>query len=242
VDGPTTATEQAAIRRVLGETPAEAQGADQLRKHGLEPVLSALNAGLSLPQKRCLMANLLAVAMSDGLLRSAEQTLVDRFKGAMALSEDEFGTIREVLFTLHNLAVFATDSTVGTGAGGLTPLEVFCASLYAMAQEDGRVAGEELEALERLVPEAAQWTAAAAAVSTRGWEGLRADVARLNRPQRQCLLTNLLALAMSDGWLRSVEQVEIERFRLAMALSADDYAATYRVLMAKDDLSVFPES
>ena len=240
VDGQVTAVERSAIQRVLGNAPAEAQGADYLHTHGLDPVLSALDTGLSAPQKRCLMANLLAVAMSDGLLRSAEQTLIDRFKGAMAMSEGEFQTIHDALLTLHNVAVFATGST--GGPGGLTPLEVFCASLCAVAQEDGRVAGEELEVLERIVPDAAQWTAAAEAGSTRGWEGLLADVGWLNRAQQRCLLTNLLALAMSDGWLRGAEQAEIERFRQAMTITLEDYGSIYRVLMAKDDLSMFPES
>ena len=238
-DGEIGESERSAIRRVLGDSPAEAQGADYLRKYGLEPVLSALEAGLSAPQQRCLMANLLAVAMSDGLLRSAEQTLVDRVKQAMALSEDEFQMIHDVLLTQHNVAVFATG---GTGPGGLTPVEVFCASLYAMAQEDGRVMGEELEALERMVPDEAQWTVAAETSSTRGLEGLLADVGWLTRAQQRCLLANLLALAMSDGWLRGVEQAEIERFRQALNIPTEDYAVIYRVLMAKDDLSVFPES
>jgi hypothetical protein len=111
-----------------------------------------------------------------------------------------------------------------------------------MAQEDGRVMGEELAALERMVPDEAQWTVAAETSSTRGLEGVRADVGWLNRAQQRCLLTNLLALAMSDGWLRGAEQAEIERFRQAMNIPVDDYAVIYRVLMAKDDLSVFPES
>ena len=242
VDGQTTAGERSAIQRVLGDSPAETQGADYLRKHGLEPVLSALEAGLSLPQKRCLLANLLTVAMSDGLLRSTEQELIDRFKEAMAFKEDVFQPIHDVLLTLHNLAVFATGSTGGTGPDGLTSLEVFCACLYAVAQEDGRVAGEELEALERIIPDAAQWTAAAEANSTHGREALLVEVGRLGRAQQRCLLTNLLALAMSDGWLRSVEQAEIERFRVAMAIPDQDYAEIHRVLMVKDDLSVFPES
>jgi uncharacterized tellurite resistance protein B-like protein len=241
-DGEMGESERLAIGRVLGDSPSEAQGADYLRKHGLEAVLSVLEAGLSASQKRCLLANLLAVAMSDGLLRSAEQALMDRFRGAIGLSEKEFKTIYDVLLTQHNVAVFATDTTGETGPGGLTPIEVFCASLYALAREDGRVAGEELEALERVVPDEAQWTVAAETSTTRGWEGLRADVGRLNRAQQRCLLTNLLALAMSDGWLRGVEQAEIERFRQAMNIPTEDYAVIYRVLMAKDDLSVFPES
>jgi len=240
VDGQVTAVERSAIQRVLGDSPTGVQGTDSLRSHGLEPVLSALDAGLSAPQKRCLMANLLAVAMSDGLLRSAEQTLIDRFQRAMAMTEGEFQTIHDVLLTLHNVAVFATGSTAGPG--GLTPLDVFCASLCAMAQEDGRVAGEELEALERMVPDAAQWTAAAEVGSTRGLEGLLADVGRLDRAQQRCLLANLLALAMSDGWLCGAEQAQIERFRQAMTINTEDYSTIYRVLMAKDDLSVFPES
>ncbi len=239
-DGAVQDVERAAIQRVLGDSPAGPRGVDHLRRHGVEALLAGLAAGLTPAQKLCLTANLIAVAMSDGLLRSAEQTLLDRFRWALGLSDTEYQTIYDVLLTQNNLAVFGTGSADATGAGGPTPAEVFCASLYALAQEDGRVAEEELEALTRLIPDEGQWARAAENLARRGSEVWAADASRLDRPQRRCLLANLLGLAMADGWLRGIEQAEIERFRQAMAIPTEDYATIYRVLMAKDDLSVFP--
>ena len=240
-DGDVGEAERSAIRRVLGASPAQAQGIEYLGKHGLESVLSILAAGLNVAQERCLLANLLGVAMSDGWLRSKEQEMLERFEEAIALSPGENQAIRDALSALFNIAVFAGDGWVARGPGVLAPIEVFCASLFLMAQEDGSVTGEELEALERLFPDSEQWTRASETSATRGVEGLLTDVGSLTRAQQRCLLANLLAVAMSDGWLQGAEQVEIERFRQAMSISADDYAAIYRVLMAKDDLSVFPE-
>lgn len=240
VDGEVGALERSAIRRVLGESPAAALGIEHLRKRGLGSVLSALAVGLNLGQKQCLLANLLAVALSDGWLRSTEQVLLVRFEEALGLADGEIQAIRDALLTLYKVAVIAENGSGPGEPGGLTPVEVFCACLLAVVQEDGRVADEELEALERLIPDPAQWTAAAEIGATRGKERLLTDTKTLNRSQQRCLLANLLAASMSDGWLRGVEQVEIERFRLAMSIRTEDYASIYRVLMAKDDLSVFP--
>jgi uncharacterized tellurite resistance protein B-like protein len=239
-DGQANELELAEVERMLGGGTSVDEGASFLRQRGVDGLLAGLNAALNPAQKRCLLANLLGVAMVDGLLRSAEETLNDRFKSALALSDAEFLGIHGVLLAKCNLAVFGEEAGADSIRIEPVPLTIFCAAILALVEADGAAADEEQEARRRLIEDPATWKAAETLWTERGLEGVLVCLDRLNRAQQRCLLANLVAVGMCDGWLRTAEQELLDRFRQAMAFSPEEYDALYQVLLSKEDLSVFP--
>ena len=238
-DGQANELELAEVERMLGGGTSVDEGASFLRQRGVDGLLAGLNAALNPAQKRCLLANLLGVAMVDGLLRSAEVTLADRFKSALAVSDAEFEGIHEVLLAKYSLAVFGEEAGADSIRIEPVPLTIFCAAILALVEADGAAADEEQEAQMRLLDDPATWEAAETLWAERGLEGLLVCLDRLNRAQQRCLLANLVAVGICDGWLRTAEQELLDGFRRAMAFSPEEYDALYQVLLAKEDLSAF---
>jgi tellurite resistance protein len=82
-------------------------GEEFLRAYGLDHLLNRVGSVLNAEQKRCLLANLIAVAMEDGVIRSSEQRTLDQFRQALGIGEDIYASMYEILFVKSNLAVFA---------------------------------------------------------------------------------------------------------------------------------------
>lgn len=55
-------------------------------------------------QKLCFLANMYELAMSDGMLRSAEQRMINEFIRIEAITPEEAGTVREVLLIKNQLS------------------------------------------------------------------------------------------------------------------------------------------
>jgi uncharacterized tellurite resistance protein B-like protein len=238
-DGEPSPLERAEVERVLGGASGAKEGALWLRQHGVDGLLGCLGTALSPAQKRCLLANVLGVAMADGLLRTAEEALADRFKSALDLADAEFEEIHRVLLARHNLAVFAESAGAHSFPGEPAALTVFCAALLALIEVDGSMADEEQEARSRLIEDPAAWEAGGALLAAQGVEGVLVRAGLLGRDRQWGLLANLLAVGMCDGWLRGSEQDLIDRFRQAMGFSPAEYEAVYQVLRAGEDLSDF---
>lgn len=60
----------------------------------------------------------------------------------------------------------------------------------------------------------------------------------LDKTQKQCLMANVIAVAMVDGALQGEEQECLQRFKQAMEISPEEYAALYDVLLLKNNLTV----
>lgn len=121
----------------------------------------------------------------------------------------------------------------------LTPLTAFCAGIRAMMECDSKIGPVDMHFLNAAVPDP---DAVQAGIRFLGRHGLEALLARLptlmNEPQRQCLLANLIAVGLEDGFLRGSEQALLERFRAALDVSPERYRRMLEILIAKDDLSV----
>lgn len=104
-DGEAGECELAMIRALAaGSDPVEAaQGA--LADGGVDGLLARLPAQLTPEQSCCLYANLLALAMADGALRSRELALLERVREALRLAGDTAELLHTTLFRQHNLAV-----------------------------------------------------------------------------------------------------------------------------------------
>jgi uncharacterized tellurite resistance protein B-like protein len=95
------------VTRLFQDAEAIAEGTQWLADHGIDALLGQLDTVLDRQQKRCLTANLLGVALVDGMLRTREQELMDRFLEALHLPETEYQSIYDVLMMKHDLRVFA---------------------------------------------------------------------------------------------------------------------------------------
>ena len=99
------ATEEAYLKRLFGREEVVKESAALLEYKGVEGVSKALAEFLNEEQRRCLMANLLGLAMVDGELASKEQELIGKFQKAMQIADDDFLWFLEVFLAKNNLAV-----------------------------------------------------------------------------------------------------------------------------------------
>jgi len=105
-DGAVDSDEREMVERIIGDRALGERARAWLRTHGGEALMDTLGQLLNRDQALCLMANLLEVAMVDGLLRSREQHLLERAQLALGLTEHDYHAIYDVLLIKNNLAVF----------------------------------------------------------------------------------------------------------------------------------------
>ncbi len=226
----------------IPDAKAILEGHQFLRQHGINTLCQCVNAVLNDAQKRCLWANLVAVAMVDGLLQSTEQELLERFQSALTIPEEEKQTVFEVLMAKNNLAVFASDEGAAALADsdGLTPLMAYCAALRAMMEADQDRSPREEELLVSTVPYPEDIRLGQDYLQAYDVDHLLGRLASvLNHSQRLCLAANLIALAMVDGVIHGSEQELLHRFQQAMELSDADYVRLYGTLLLKNSFSIF---
>lgn len=107
-DGEAGECELAIIRALAAEADPIETAQRALEKGGLGGLLARLPA-LTPEQSCCLYANLLALAMVDGALRSRELALLDRFREALRLATDTAELLHATLFRQHDLTVFSAN-------------------------------------------------------------------------------------------------------------------------------------
>ncbi len=73
------------------------------RRYAFNEILAMLE--LDEQQKLCFLANLYELAMSDGMLRSSEQRLIDEFVRIEEIAPEKAGMVREVLLIKNQLSV-----------------------------------------------------------------------------------------------------------------------------------------
>ncbi len=73
------------------------------RRYSFNEILEQIK--LDEQQKLCFLANLYELAMSDGMLRSAEQRLINEFVRIEEIAPEKAGTVREVLLIKNQLSV-----------------------------------------------------------------------------------------------------------------------------------------
>ncbi len=106
-DGNADTHELAILWHLIDDHTATHQGMNFLAARGIEALLKRVTGELNPAQKLCLIANLIKVAMIDGVLRSSEQRLLARFKQAADISDQDYQAIYDVLMLKNNLSVFA---------------------------------------------------------------------------------------------------------------------------------------
>lgn len=230
------------LTRYVPDPRAIHEGRELLERVGLDTLLDGAGDALNEAQRRCLMANLIGVAMLDGWLRSEEIELLGRFQTALRLSDADRERMFDVLMARNNLTVFPATAVAAATleSDGLTPLIAYCASMLALMEADDGVAPTEQELLTLTVPYPDDIHLGQDYLHAYGLDHLLGRLgAVLNAAQQQCLMANLIALVMADGVIRSAEQAMLERFKQAMNFPEADYAVLYEVLLVKNNLAVF---
>ncbi len=123
----------------------------------------------------------------------------------------------------------------------LTPRIGFAAALHAMAYVDDDLADEELKNLELIVRDKHILDAGLGYWRNKGTSELMKELAaKLEQPQKRCLLANLLELAMVDGTLLAEEQEFLEHVCNMFEIGSDDFMAIFDILYLKNNTTIFP--
>ncbi len=239
-DGQVDPVETEWLSRRIPAPEAIQEGSAWLRVHQLDKLLEEAPRILNDAQCECLVANQLSAVMSDGLLRSAERDLVERFQNALNLTKDRFNEIFEILLSRNQVAVLANDADGEMlDLSPTAPLVLFTAALLAMSRCDAEKQPAEEDYLNKVINHPEVIEEAEEALNHLGLDGLLEALPNaLDDAQRQCLMANLLGLSMADGELRVEEQELIDQFCAALLIPEAGYQRIYSVLLAKNNLSV----
>lgn len=209
-----------------------------LRANGVEKLLQHTKMLFNEDQKHCLLANLLSLAMADGVFRSKEAGLIERFRVELDVPEEQYRQIYETLLARANVGVF------GRSDAGTPPpeaLNLFCGCMLALMRQDGAADKIESARLRKLVNQPDAVNAGETYVQQLGRNGLcDALPGPLNAEQGRCLLLNMMEQAMSDGIFSSAEQDFLERSRAALGIAPETYQADLQTLLILNNLSIFP--
>ncbi len=237
IDGHVEKGELIVLQESIPDRGAVDLGTRFCKAKGVHEVVKLAGSALNEDQRRCLMANLIAVAMSDGLLRTAEQEALGSYRAAMSISDEDHEAAFEALMARNNLSILADSSPNEYGVDAVT---VFCAALYAMAGADNELDDAELALVTRIMDDANKMLAGRAHLAKSGVDRLLDQVCTvLNEAQGRCLMANLISVAMADGSLRGAEQRLFERFKLAIGMDAAEFQRLFDALLLKNNLAIF---
>ena len=96
-DGAIDVSEDTLIKTIAGNDMMALGRALEVYKACAPMELASALSGIDREGRLCVVANMLDVAIADGLLKSSEQRLISDFATAMGLSNDDYATIRDVL-------------------------------------------------------------------------------------------------------------------------------------------------
>ncbi|MGB0582317.1 MAG: TerB family tellurite resistance protein [Limisphaerales bacterium] len=226
-------------QRIPDQTAIQ-EGCSWLAANGPDQLMQVLPDVMSVQQRECLLANQISVAMTDGVLRSAEQELIEKFRAGMQLKKERFQSIFDALLIKNRIITMFGDTADGLlDLSSSSPLVISAACLIAMSECDEEKHETEEGFLKRLIAREEVMKESTALLEFKGLEGLIETLGdSLNGDQRRCLMANLLGLAMVDGELKVDEQELIGRFQKAMNITDDDFHWFLEVLLAKNNLSV----
>jgi uncharacterized tellurite resistance protein B-like protein len=94
------------LSRLLGDDSVLEKARGHLNRSGLDLLLSQANSTLTYTQKRCLLANLLGIALKDAALQTREQDFINRVRRALGIHDQDFGPIFTVIKIKQDLSVF----------------------------------------------------------------------------------------------------------------------------------------
>ena len=108
IDGDIDDDEVAIIKRIDGGsvTPAWEQAVQAWKLKSPQDCVQLAAGAMNAEQRLCAMANLIDIAMADGVLADAESTLLQAYVQAFQIPEDDVAKIVEIIALKNNKDVF----------------------------------------------------------------------------------------------------------------------------------------
>ena len=106
IDSHVSEEEKKKLPLIINDPQQLAEGFEYWQKIGTDQLISELCALLSSQQKLCLLANLLEVAMIDGILHESEKVFIESLRKSLGVDVKDFNTLFDVLITKNNLTIY----------------------------------------------------------------------------------------------------------------------------------------
>ena len=106
IDAKPTDKERKSLSLIIDDEHLLKKGFDYWQQVGTEQLGLVLRDILSPEQKLCLMANLLEVAMVDGILQDDEKIFVETLRKSLDVDVTKFNAVFDVLLIKNNLTIF----------------------------------------------------------------------------------------------------------------------------------------
>ncbi len=215
------------------------RGGAWLRDNNVDKLITQCARLMHGDQRRCLISNLISLAMADGLYRSKESELIEKFRVALEISEDEFTQLYDPLMARNNVGIFMENPDRPDEPVASEAINLFCACFLCLIEFDGQPRPMDEGRLRKLVNNPEAVNEARTYVEQLGAEGLcDALPGPLDERQCRCLMLNLVAQAMADGVLSGRKQELLELFRVALGISEESYQADFNGFITMNNLSV----
>ena len=108
-DGERHEREETMVAQMIDQQETMNSARTYLEQLGLKGILDYLPGPLTDAQKRFIILNLLWIASADGVFNSHKQDLLDRFRRAMKVDQEQFDNDLQLHLTQQNLAIFAPE-------------------------------------------------------------------------------------------------------------------------------------
>lgn len=109
VDGEVAKEENRYINTLRGIDKSGLKKAyEYYREHSFDELFDAFLSGLSREQELCVLANMLDIGMSDGVLHRSETELASSFAERAGIEADEYVAVKQVLMVKNKISVLLT--------------------------------------------------------------------------------------------------------------------------------------
>lgn len=225
------------IQENMIDTNALRRAGAWLKENNMDQLMALINDRFDKIQKRCLHGNLISLAMADGAYLGTESDLIEKVRDGIEISEKAHQNMFEMQQALHNVAIFETTEGAPESPEALN---LFCASLLAMAEYDGTRRKKEGRMVEKLFKQRETLNSARTYLEQLGIKGIIDYLpGPLNDAQKRCLILNQLQIAVADGVFNSHKQDLLDRFRRALQVEEEVYQKDLNRFIILQNLSVF---
>jgi hypothetical protein len=208
-------------------------------KHGFAKLLLEAGTLLSPLERECVMVNLIELGFSDNRLSSAESTMLDEWRQAAGISEEDFQRAYEAILATVSLGVLVNETPSGPD---WTPMNLLCAGLLGVIQHRPQTAERRLKALERRIQSTDAINSGQTYVEQLGVDGLVSALAEMLQPaQRRCVLANVLREAFLEGEPSPEVAAYLQQLHDGTGVAPADFGADVQVFRRLGSTALFRE-
>lgn len=208
-------------------------------KHGFAKLLLEAGTLLSPVERECVMVNLIELGFSDNRLSSQESTMLDEWRQAAGISEEDFQRAYEAILATVSLGVLVNETPSGPD---WTPVNLLCAGILGVIQHRPQTAERRLKALERRIQSTDAINSGQTYVEQLGVDGLVSALADMLQPaQRRCVLANVLREAFLEGEPSPEVAAYLQQLHDGTGVAPADFGADTQVFRRLGNTTLFRE-